>query len=457
VINPVAKKENNPSSRYNIIWLGFLIGFSFYITDVLIEVFVFHSGSLQEKFFHPTYHEVWVRTGVFLVAIAFAIYVQLLLRREHEASERAKTAENFLNSIFDNIPSMVFIKDADELRFVRVNQTGEKLLGLSSKELIGKNDYDFFPESQAEFFVHKDREVLAAGIEVNIPEEEIDTVNLGKRWLHTRKVPLLDDRGQPIYLLGISEDITEAKQAEEKILRQQRELAHVMRLSTMGEMASGMAHELNQPLTALVSYCDTAEKLANTLPSSPSQLGEILGRATKQAYRASQIIKHLRKFLDKESDHRESVDIDQVIEGVIDFIKPELKSGQVSVEHHSGTQGCEVMATRVQIEQVLVNLVLNSLEAIKDTGKTTGKIIVRTRLLPNQSIDTTVSDNGPGIAADMIGRMFHPFQTSKPSGMGMGLAISSSIIEAHGGKLWVDEQNQDGAVVGFSLPAFNST
>jgi len=224
-----------------------------------------------------------------------------------------------------------------------------------------------------------------------------------------------------------------------------------MRLSTMGEMASGLAHELNQPLTALTSYCGTAATLVNSLPSPEPRLGEILERAEEQAHRASQIIQHLRNFLSKGDDDKELLDLDKVIVEMIDFIKPELKNGHVKIEHHPG--GCKVMANKVQIEQVLVNLVLNSLDAIKSSGNTTGNIIVHTRQLPDETIETTVTDNGPGIDADMAGRMFNPFQTSRSSGMGMGLTISRSIIEAHGGKLWADVQRGNGALFGFSLPA----
>jgi len=446
------KNNSTPSGLYTIIWIGILMGLGFYAADIIIDVFVFRSGTLKEEILNPTNHEMWMRTTVFILAVSFAIYVQILLRREHESSERAKTAERFLNSIVDNIPSMIFIKDAKELRFIRVNHTGEQFLGLTTHELLGKNDYDFFPESQAEFFTHKDREVLISGAELNIPEEEIDTVALGKRWLHTRKVPILDDEGQPIYLLGISDDITETKRAEEEIQRQQREMAHVVRLSTMGEMASGIAHELNQPLTALTSYCGTAATLVKSLPSPQPQLGEILVRAEEQAHRASQIIVHLREFLSKTDDHKEPLDLDQVIVRVIKFIRPELKNGHVKIEHQPGTQGCMVRANKVQVDQVLVNLILNSLEAIKGSGKTTGNIIVQTRLLPNKTIETTVTDNGPGIDAGMADRMFNPFQTSKSSGMGMGLPISRSIVEEYGGKLWADVQRENGALFGFNLP-----
>ena len=445
-------KDSTPPVRYTIILIGLLVGLGFYIADVIIDVFVFRSGTLSEEILNPTFHEIWMRTAVILVAVAFAIYVQILLRREHKTSERAMTAERFLNSVVDNIPSMVFIKDVRELRFIHINHAGEQLLGLTNQALMGKNDYDIFPESQAEFFTRKDREVLESGNELSVPEEEIDTVDLGKRWLRTRKVPILDDKGQPIYLLGISEDITETKRAEDELQLQQRELAHVTRLSTMGEMASGMAHELNQPLAALTNYCGTAAILVKSLPSSPPQLGEMLERAVEQAHRASQIIRHLRNFLSKADDHKEPLDLDRVIVGVIEFIKPELNNGHMKIEHQPGTRGCKVRANKVQVEQILVNLMLNSLEAIKGSGKTTGNIIVQTRLLPNEMIETTVTDNGPGIDAGMANRIFNPFQTSKPSGMGMGLSISRSIVEEHGGNICADVQRKNGALFGFNLP-----
>jgi len=210
----MAENSSMPSLRFNIVLIGLLVGIGFYVADIIINVFVFRNGTLIKEILNPTNHDIWMRTTVFLLAVIFSIYILILLKRAKISGERAETAEKFLNSIFDNIPNMVFIKDAESLRFIRINHCGEKLLGLMSKELVGKNDYDFFPESQADYFTKKDREVLKAGVELDIPEEVIDTATMGKRWLHTKKVPVLDDDGQPIYLLGISEDITENRQAE---------------------------------------------------------------------------------------------------------------------------------------------------------------------------------------------------------------------------------------------------
>jgi PAS domain S-box-containing protein len=129
-------------------------------------------------------------------------------RRKHV--EEINRTSSFLDTILENIPNMIFVKDAEELRFVRFNKAGEELLGYSRDDLLGKNDYDFFPKEQADFFTAKDREVITAGNLVNIPEEPIETKN-GQKWLHTKKITLKDEKGQPIYLMGISEDISERK------------------------------------------------------------------------------------------------------------------------------------------------------------------------------------------------------------------------------------------------------
>ena len=151
--------------------------------------------------------------------------------------------------------------------------------------------------------------------------------------------------------LEIASDITERKQAEEDAQRYLRDMAHVIRLSTMGEMASGLAHELNQPLTALTSYCGTAATLVKDLPSPPQQLGEILERAEEQAHRASQIISHLRAFLRKADGHKEPLDLDRVIVGMIDFIKPELKNGHAKIAHLPGAGAVRSWQTRFRLSR----------------------------------------------------------------------------------------------------------
>ena len=238
----------------------------------------------------------------------------------------------------------------------------------------------------------------------------------------------------------------------EALQERERELAHVARLGTMGEMATGIAHELNQPLTALVSYCGTAASLVNSLPSPPQQLSEMLELATEQAHRAGDIIRNLREFVSKESKNKEIFEIDRVIYDTVTFLKSEVQKSGVKIELQLGGRARKVTASKVQIEQVLVNLIRNSLEALEHTISVDGRVDIQTRLLPNDMVEVIVTDNGPGIDAALAGKIFDQFQTSKETGMGIGLSLSRSIIEDHGGSLWADESHKNGALFGFELP-----
>jgi PAS domain S-box-containing protein len=247
-------------------------------------------------------------------------------------------------------------------------------------------------------------------------------------------------------------DTSLKKHAEEEAQRMQQESAHVMRLSTMGEMASGMAHELNQPLTALVSYCGAALKLTRDMPSLPEGYMDILERASGQAHRAGDIIRHLREFVSKGSNNKTRVVLDELVQGVIDFISWERRDSDIQVTFLPGSRAREVFVDKVQIEQVLINLIRNSIEAITNAGISDGQVDIATRLAAEGSVEVTVADNGPGIDPTVAGSLFEPYQTSKEDGMGMGLSISRSIVEAHNGKLWTDEQRQQGALFCMSIP-----
>ena len=235
----------------------------------------------------------------------------------------------------------------------------------------------------------------------------------------------------------------------------QQEFAHVMRLSTMGEMASDMAHELNQPLTAVISYCGTALKLARDIPSLPEGYVDILERASGQAYRAGDIIRHLREFVSKGGNNKSRVVLDDLIQGVVEFISWDRCDSDIQVTFLPGSLSRAVFIDKVQIEQVLINLIKNSCEAIRGAGISHGQVEIMTRLAAEGLVVVTVADNGPGIDPTVAGSLFKPYQTSKEDGMGMGLSISRSIIEAHNGKLWADEQRKKGALFCVSIPVID--
>ena len=367
--------------------------------------------------------------------------------QELEAAEAQQlTQDKALDKLFNLSLDMLCVADLEGY-FRVVNSAFEKTLGHSRQLLL---------ETPFIEFVHPDDKAAtqeavaqqATGEPVTYFENRYRCKDGSYKWLAWTAVPVTEEG----LIYAVARDITDKKWAEEEIEQHHQEMAHVIRLSTAGEMASGMAHELNQPLTALLSYCGTAVSLMNSMSSPSQQLGEILERATEQAHRAADIIQHLREFVSKGNSQRELLEIDQVIRGIIIFLKHEVQESDVIIEFYPGCQTCKVAADKIQIDQVLINMVRNSLEAIGHAKITEGQVVLQTRLLPNDSIEVTVTDNGPGIDAEMVGKLFHPFQTSKETGMGIGLSLSRRIIETHGGKLWVDREYQNGALFGFELP-----
>ncbi len=269
--------------------------------------------------------------------------------------------------------------------------------------------------------------------------------------------PVKNERGETLLIIPEGRDITERKKAEEAAQQHQLESARFMRLGLMGEMAAGMAHELNQPLAALISYCGTAHSILRELPSIPKDLVDMLERATEQAHRASEIIQHIRHFVSKGSADKHLVDIDQLIIEMSDFLEWELRNSKVDITLELGGQNRKIMANSVQIEQVLLNLIRNSLEAIQNAGASNGHLTLETRLVAGDTMQITVSDNGPGVPEDMRSCLFEPFQTSKENGMGMGLSIGRSIIQAHNGKIWLNENHKDGTSFRIELPVIDDT
>jgi PAS domain S-box-containing protein len=381
----------------------------------------------------------------------------LIIQRDVTERNRAVAAlansERRFRAIFNSTYQLICVLDLDGT-LLQANQTALDFGGLTEADVVGLRFWDTYwwrYSTQVQSRLRAAVETASQGTPVRY-EEDMLTRDHTPRTIDFTLKPVVGENGETVLIIAEGRDITDNKRAEEERQLHRQEIAHVIRLSTMGEMASGMAHELNQPLGALVSYCGTARMLIESLPTPSQQLHDILDRAVEQAHRASKIIRHLREFVGKESDHKELLSLDQLIEDINILLGSELKRAKVAVEHRLDARGCKIMANKVQIEQVLVNLIMNSVEAIQSARANGGKVILTTRMMKDKSIEVTVTDDGPGIDADIIGSMFDPFRTTKPSGMGMGLSISRSIIEAHGGTIWADTQRHSGARLGFSLP-----
>jgi len=382
----------------------------------------------------------------------------LIIQRDVTERNRATAAllisEQRFRTIFNSSYQLIGILGPDGT-LLEANQTALDLGGLKQEDVVGRPFWDTYwwrysiaVQDRLKAAIREASQGKPTGY-----EEQVLAADNTIRTIEFTLQPVLNARGETVLIIPEGRDITDEKRAEEEMLLHHSEIAHVIRLSTAGEMASGMAHELNQPLAALVSYCGTAKSLLKSLPESKQKIGDILERASEQAQRAGRIIRHLREFVGKESNSQRPVDIDPLFKELDFLLGPELKDAAIKLEYRLHGQDCTVMANKVQIEQVLVNMVRNSIEAMQAANTDDGLVLVETRRLEDGSIEVTVTDNGPGIDADIMDRLFNPFQTSKASGMGMGLSISRSIIEAHGGSMWAKNQHPRGAKFGFILPA----
>jgi PAS domain S-box-containing protein len=414
-------------------------------------------------------------------------------------------AARFLTSIVENIPVMIFVKDAAALRFVLLNKAEEEMVGLSRDQILGRCDHDLFPKDEADFFTAKDRSVLDSGNLLDIPEEPIQT-NAGTMILHTKKIPLLDAEGRPQYLLGISEDITDRKRAElelrhknlmlEESIASEREalatlklaqsrLVQSEKLASLGQLVAGVAHEINNPLAFVTNnivvlqrdfvglhgilklYVAADQVLAKAdpeaaaeirqlaeridLPYTLDNLTETLKRSREGLKRIQQIVLDLRDFSRQETvgDLQECVDLNAGINSTINIVRGRARGRGIELSSDL-TPLPGITCCPTKINQVVLNLVANAIDACAEGGKVT----VRSRVASG-GVEFEVADNGSGIDPAVRGNIFDPFFTTKPQGQGtgLGLSISHGIIADHGGTIIVESEPGRGTTFLVRLPA----
>ncbi len=264
--------------------------------------------------------------------------------------------------------------------------------------------------------------------------------------------PMLDHKGDAIGSVVVYRDISERKAADEEKRRHQKEIAHMARLNTMGEMASGIAHELNQPLTAIATNSFACIQMLESGGIEKDKLLDILEIIGLQAQHSGEIIKQLRQFVRKEQPERSIIDINDLIVEVLLFIEPEARKSDVKIIRKMDNNLYQVLAQPIQIEQVLLNLLKNSIEALQVVDKENRILIIKTEVAGDNAVVVTVEDNGPGIDDKIKEGLFDPFITSKNNGLGLGLSISHGIIESHHGKLYLHSDGGGGTVFRFALP-----
>jgi PAS domain S-box-containing protein len=376
------------------------------------------------------------------------------------AEDEVERTQAFLDSVVENIPDMVFVKDAGELRFVRLNHAGERLLGFPREALIGRNDYDFFPKEQADFFSAKDREVLKGGALLDIPDEAITRQDGTQRFLHTKKVPILDETGRPLYLLGISEDITGRKAAQEQIEKLNESLRlHGAQLESANKeleaFSYSVSHDLRAPLRHISGFVDL---LRQHVASSLDDKGRrFLDTIAASASRMGELIDDLLVFsrMGRSEMGRSQVSLSPMVAGVLREMDGEVKGRDIEWTIAALPV---VEADPAMLRLVFANLIGN---AIKYT---------RTRERAHIEIGATnggpevvifVRDNGVGFDMQYAHKLFGVFQrlhrAEEFEGTGIGLANVRRIIHRHGGRTWAEGAVDRGASFYFSLPKHKET
>lgn len=376
--------------------------------------------------------------------------------RSKPAGEDHLDGDRFLESIIDNVPDMIFIKDARELRFVRFNRAGEDLLGYRREELLGKNDYDFFPREEADFFTENDRAVLRSGALLDIPAEPIHTRERGLRWLHTKKIPINDENGEPIYLLGISEDITEKREAEEARRRAEEELQRsasdlARSNEELEQFAYVASHDLQEPLRKIQAFSDLL--MAARGPVLGDEGVDYLHRIRGAASRMRTLIQDLLSLSRVTSKARPfaPVELAEIARGTLVDLEVQIQETAAVVTLDDLPR---VDADPVQMRQLFQNLLGNALKFRKNE-EAPRLSVSGTR--DADRVTLRFSDNGIGFDDRYADRIFKPFQRlhalGRYPGTGIGLAICRKIVERHGGTLSVKSAPGRGSTFTVTLPA----
>ena len=414
------------------------------------------------------------------------------------AARDIRTLVSFLDSIIDNIPAVVFVKNAETLCYERFNRAGEELTGLSRDDVFGRDDQALFPTEQARFFQQMDREVLEGRVLVDIPEEPIKTP-LGTRWLHTKKIPILGPNGEPRHLLGISEDITERKTAEERRLeahrqlersinertteltrlnddlrkqiaereraeealrRSEEELRQSQKMEAIGRLAGGIAHDFNNLLSIILSYSAMmmeALSVDDPLRADAEQIA-IAGQ------RARDLTRQLLAFSRRQMLRPEVLDLAEVVRGVEPMLRRVLGE-DIELTISLAEPSSLVKADPGQIQQILMNLVVNARDAMPEGGQLwieTADVVLDEKQVrgmgagarPGPHVCLSVSDTGVGLDEETRARIFEPFFTTKPRGKGTGLGLSTvlGIVQQSGGHVTVESRPEEGASFRVFLP-----
>jgi PAS domain S-box-containing protein len=396
----------------------------------------------------PAYYQTyWFRLS------CFAAFVGFLWALHRWRIHQLRAQERRLRDVVETIPAMTFATLSDGSHTF-VNKRWTEYTGLSVEKTSGAGwcwQRAIHPEDLARHS-EKWRISIATGQLFEDEARYLRATNGEYRWFLVRGVPLLDQHGKIVKWYGTLTDIEGSKRAEqerEKSRQLEADLAHMNRVSMLGEMAASLAHEIKQPISAAINSANSCIEWLAHQPPNLDRARAAATRIDRYGNRAAEIIDRIRSFYKKSPPRRELVDVNTIIHDILTLLNSEAIRSSVAMRTELAADLPVVMADRVQLQQVFMNLMLNAIEAMKESG---GELTVKSKREQDGQPLFSVSDTGPGLPAENVDRIFSAFFTTKVQGSGMGLAISRSIVESHDGRLWGTSNNGRGATFYFTLP-----
>ncbi|HEY6041174.1 MAG TPA: GAF domain-containing protein, partial [Anaerolineae bacterium] len=382
--------------------------------------------------------------------------------RNAQLFEETRRAQTFLDSVVENLPFMVWVKEAGELRYVSVNKAFEDILGMTRGELLGKNAFDLFKRDEAERYTAQDQELMKGPSLLDVPEELVESRTKGVRILHTQKIPIYGSDGKPAYLLAIAEDITERKKANEERAAFERKLLETQKLESLGVLAGGIAHDFNNLLVSILGNVGLA--LLDLEPASPAR--EPVEQIKVAAQRAADLTKQMLAYSGKGRFVMQRLNVNAIIEEMTQLLRVSIsKNAMLRMNLTPHLPPIEADAT--QVRQIVMNLIVNASDAI---GARDGIITLNTgtvRVDPRYLSDTfmapeltagdyvfiEVADTGVGMDSETQKKIFEPFFTTKFTGRGLGLAAVLGIVRGHKGAIKVASDPGKGTTFRILLPS----
>jgi PAS domain S-box-containing protein len=373
-----------------------------------------------------------------------------ILEDRQQAEEALRESERRYREMLENVQLVALMLD-ERGHLTFCNDFLLELTGWRREEISGADWFETFlpPDVRTEIKLFFFNALQRGEIQEHV-ESEIVTRSGERRLIRWSSTVMRDPQGRAIGVTSIGEDITDRKRAQEALEKAQTEVTHITRVATLGELTASIAHEINQPLGAIVNNASaclrwlTAQKLEEARQSAALVVAD--------GHRAGEIIARIRALAKKAPSRKDWLDINETIREVIALARSEVQRSGVALGTQLSDDVPPILADRIQLQQVLLNLMMNAIEAMSGAGEGPRELLVRSATDESRGVLVSVEDSGPGLDPKSIDRLFDAFYTTKPQGLGMGLAISRSLIQAHGGRLWATANEPHGAVFQFTLP-----